>query len=74
VNIRLASLLFASGWLQFGHDPAHTGSVTVNAQRMQTVIASVVMDPFVEQQEMYYGDDLLVHYASPLIDGDEVFI
>ena len=75
MNIRLAaSLLFATGWLQFGHDPAHTGAVAVNAQRMQTVIASVVMDPFVVQEEMYYGDDLLVHYAAPLMDGDDVFV
>ena len=74
MNIPLASLLFAAGWLQFGHDAAHTGAVAIHAQRMQTVLASVVMDPFVDLEEAYYGDDLLVHYAAPLIDGDDVFI
>src|ERR1700720_3489391 len=41
---------------------------------MQIVLASVQMDPFVSQEEAFYGEDLLVHYATPIVDGDDVFI
>ena len=69
----VAAILFAT-WPQFGRDAAHTGSTTVAAQPFQTVLASVVMDPFVSAELAYYGTDLYVHYAAPIIDGDDVFV
>jgi outer membrane protein assembly factor BamB len=75
VNIPIAaSLLFAAAWPQFGHDPQHTGAVAVSGEPMLAVLASVVMDPFVSQETAATGDDLLVHYATPIVDGDDVFV
>ena len=75
MNIPTAAvLLFATAWPQFGHDAQHTGAVTTTAQPMQIVLASVQMDPFVSLEEAFYGEDLLVHYATPIVDGDDVFI
>ena len=74
MNIPIAAALLFATWPQFGHDAAHTGSAAVAAQRLQAVLASVVMDPFVAEEEAYYGEDLLVHYGTPIIDGDDVYI
>jgi hypothetical protein len=75
VNIPIAaSLLLAAAWPQFGHDPQHTGAVQVSGQPMLGVLASVVMDPFVSQETAVSGEDLLVHYATPIVDGDDVFV
>ena len=74
MNIPIAaSLLFAAAWPQFGHDSQHTGAVAVNGEPMLAVLASVVMDPFVSQ-EQGTGQDLLVHYATPIVDDDDIFV
>jgi len=42
---------------------------------MLAVLASVVMDPFVSlEQDATKDDDLLVHHATPIVDGDDVFV
>ena len=41
---------------------------------MRAVLASVVLDPFVSLEESVSSNELLVHYATPIIDGDDVFI
>ena len=68
------SLLLAIAWPQFGRDPGHTGTTTVAGQPLQKVVASIVIDPFADVERAFSGDDLFVHYAVPLIDGDDVFI
>ena len=70
----VAALLLTAGWPQFGRDSSHTGSTTVPALPLQAVLASVVMDPFVDAELAVYGEDLFVHYAAPIVDGDDVFI
>jgi hypothetical protein len=67
-----ASAAFAA-WPQFGRDPQHTGSTPVTAQSLGKVLAQIVMDPFVSD-EISPGGSLFVHYAAPLIDGNELFV
>lgn len=74
MTIATAALLLAASWPQFGRDAAHTGRAAVSALPMQKVLASVVMDPFVAAEMQFFGSDLLVHYASPIIDGDNVYL
>jgi hypothetical protein len=69
-----ASLLLAAAWPQFGRDSAHTGTAQVAGQSLRVVAATIQMDPFTDIQRAVSGDDLLVHYATPLIDGDDVFV
>lgn len=68
------TLLFAAAWPQFGRDPGHTGAAEVAGQPLQFVAATIVMDPFTDIERAAFGDDLLVHYAAPLIDGDDVYV
>src|SRR5258707_13668094 len=80
LNLLLAALLLtfpiraAEGWAQFGHDERSAGRTSVVGQSLQRILADVVYDPFVEAEQAYEGDELLVHYQVPLVDGDDVFM
>ncbi len=68
------------GWLQWGQNPQHTGTVDVEGQRLQQQLADTVYDPFVplEQHDANFqqglGFDLLAHYQAPLLDGQDAFM
>src|SRR5216683_2094400 len=63
-------------WGQWGQDSAHTGMVKVAGQTGSNILADIIYDPFVskEQSGPYAQDGLLVHYQTPLIDGNDVFM
>jgi hypothetical protein len=60
-------------WSQFGANPRHTGNSAVAAQPLLRTLADVVHDPFVPQ-EIAPNGALYIHYAVPLLDGDDVFM
>jgi len=66
----------ASGgdWPQWGRSPQHDGSTDVAAQPLDSLLASVVHDPFVPQEKAEGGDELLAHYAVPLLEGGAVYL
>jgi hypothetical protein len=74
----LAANAFAAPvwWGQWGQNPLHQGSVSVAGQTGSRVLANIVYDPFTdkEQNGPYAAGDLLVHYQTPLIDGNDVFM
>src|SRR6266516_7177063 len=63
-------------WPQWGHDQNHTGSVNVAGQNLNTILANIVYDPFIAQEKApENGDgDLLIHYQTPLVDGNDVYM
>ena len=66
-------------WPQWGQNWAHTGRSCVAAQGFGTALGTVVFDPFVPQEVeeaagLFGADDLFVHYASPLIVGDDLYM
>ena len=68
-----------ASWPQWGHDSSHSGSTNVVGQSPNQVLADIVYDPFVEQEkasgEAVFGEeDLFVHYQTPLVDGNDVFM
>jgi hypothetical protein len=65
-----------AAWPQWGHDPQHSGAVNVAAQNLNRVLANIVYDPFVDDEKApANGDgDLLVHYQTPLVDGNDVYM
>lgn len=70
----LAPQLSAQTWNQWGGGPRHTGAIPVYGQSLREQLADIVYDPFVAQQRSETGGSLLVHYQTPLSDGDEVFM
>src|SRR5437870_1153207 len=61
-------------WFQFGGNPGHTGNAAVVAQPLARVLADIIHDPFVPWEIQAGSGDLYVHYAAPLLDGDDVFM
>src|ERR1051326_3619785 len=63
-------------WPEWGHDQQHSGAVNVAGQNLNHILANIVYDPFVDQEKApENGDgDLLVHYQTPLVDGNNVYM
>src|SRR5260370_29197590 len=61
-------------WGQWGRGPTHNGNVPVAGQTGSNIQAQIVYDPFIckEQSGPYAQDSLLVHYQTPLVDGNDV--
>jgi outer membrane protein assembly factor BamB len=74
IVVLLSAPLSAQSWSQWGAGPRHTGSLPVVAQHLGAQHAAIVVDPFVPQERAETGGSLLVHYQTPLSDGNEVFM
>src|SRR5713101_3931547 len=61
-------------WAQWGFSAQHDGSVSVAGQALNTELADIVYDPFVPQEQAEFGGDLVAHYASTLVDGNDFYI
>jgi hypothetical protein len=61
-------------WSQFAGNPRHTGDSAILAQPLRNVLADVVYDPLVPSELESNAGELLIHYAVPLLDGDDVFM
>src|SRR2546423_7387648 len=74
--LTLGLTLALAQWPQWAHDQQHTGRINVAGQNLNNVLADIVYDPFVEQEKAPdSGDgDLLVHYQTPLVDGNDVYM
>lgn len=79
ILVALATLSLSAqslSWTQWSKDPQHTGQINIAGQSLDRQLVDIVYDPFVEQETAPgQGDgDLLVHYQTPLVDGDDVFM
>ena len=63
-----------SDFTQWGGAPSHSGTVCAPAQDLSRPMADIVYDPFVADERHDADGDLLVHYQSPLISGDDFFM
>jgi len=71
---RLSGQTGESGWYQWGRTALHDGTVASAAQAPSRVLASVGFDPFIPEEQKEGGGDVLIHYQSPLLDGDDLFM
>jgi outer membrane protein assembly factor BamB len=74
VLLLLAFPLSAQTWNQWAGGPRHTGALPVYGQALREQLANVVYDPFVPLERAEAGGTLLVHYQTPLSDGNDVFM
>jgi len=66
-------------WTQLGGNAAHTGTACAPAQGFNSVLASVTVDPFVDQEVIDTNAQtdqsaLTAHYQAPLVSGDDVYV
>jgi hypothetical protein len=75
-SIAAGSNNLAPFWGQWGQNPQHTGTVTVAGQTGSKILADVVYDPFTSKEEQgpYATGDLLAHFQTPLVAGNDVFM
>ena len=81
--VSFGALLLAAGlsasaqdWPQWGRNAQHTSATNAIGQPAQQMLADIVYDPFVaqEQADPIAAGDLLVHYQVPLVDGNDVYM
>ena len=70
----VSTLAMAAGWPQWAHDQQHTGFINVSGQGLNTILANIVYDPLVPDEMAARGGELLVHYQTPLVDGNDVYM
>jgi len=69
-----ATVASAQSWTQWGANGRHESMTPATGQRLDRIEATVVIDPFViDEQTLAFGD-LLTHYPVPLTDGDDLFL
>jgi hypothetical protein len=64
----------AQGWPQWGQNSRHSGNTSVAGQSADQILATITIDPWVPNKIDDDGGDLLAHYPSPVIDGNDVFL
>ncbi|HWD38728.1 MAG TPA: hypothetical protein VG944_07755 [Fimbriimonas sp.] len=57
-------------WMGYGGGPQHQATATVAAAPVQRILWSASLD----DSRSYYGDEVLIHYASPLITSNNTVI
>jgi len=72
--IVLAAASANAQWSQFAGNQKHTGNANVIAQPLRYVLADLIHDPFAQSQIESNSGELFIHYAVPLLDGDDVFM
>jgi outer membrane protein assembly factor BamB len=60
-------------WPQWGQSPTHQGQTCSRGQPATQLLDDIVYDPFVAA-EAADGGGLIVHYQSPLIAGDDLYM
>ena len=61
-------------WAQWGANPAHSGFTPVAGQSLTRKLADIIYDPFVAQEQAEEGGDLVAHYQSTLVDGNDFYM
>ncbi|HVE71642.1 MAG TPA: hypothetical protein VNI54_09765 [Thermoanaerobaculia bacterium] len=70
----ILSFLLLITWSQWGGGPRHTGSLPIRGDRFSLKLHESIVDPHVDIKRGEAGGSLLVHYQTPLSDGNEVFM
>lgn len=79
VTITAPAASNAPFWGQWAGGPQHASNAAVAGQGLAHQLANVIYDPFVAQEQAenapLFGEPVLtVHYQSPLIDGNDVYM
>ncbi|MEP7126848.1 MAG: hypothetical protein ABJE95_38310 [Byssovorax sp.] len=64
----------APTWAQWGQTAAHQGNAGAPGQGLGHILASNVYDPLASLEKTDGDGDILLHYQTPLLDGDDVFM
>src|SRR5262245_49991652 len=61
-------------WPQWTQNPQHTGFLNVSGQSLNRILADILYDPLVPDEQARNDGDLLAHYQTPLVEGNDVYM
>lgn len=61
-------------WPQWAQNPQHTSSLSVAGQSLNQILANIIYDPLVSQEQSANYDELVAHYQVPLVAGNDVYM
>jgi hypothetical protein len=61
-------------WAQWGANPQHAGMIAVAGQNAGHRLADITYDPFVAQEQVEQGGDLVAHFQAVITDGNDVYM
>jgi len=68
------TIAIGTGWPQWAHNPQHTSNPGVVGQSLNQILADIVYDPLVPEEQAAQGGELVAHYQAPLVDGNDVYM
>ena len=79
IQSALVTTALGQEWPQWGRDPQHTSQINAVGQSPNRNIADVIYDSTVPGEisvatQLFGAADLLVHYQTPLVDGNDVYM
>jgi uncharacterized protein (TIGR03437 family) len=69
-----AILTIGAGWPQWAQNAQHTSNPGVSGQSLNRILADIVYDPLVPEEQSINDNELLAHYQVPLVDGNDVYM
>ncbi|HXM45010.1 MAG TPA: IPT/TIG domain-containing protein [Bryobacteraceae bacterium] len=68
------TIAVGTGWPQWAQNAQHTGNPSVAGQSLSEILANIVYDPLVPEEQSANYDELVAHYQVPLVDGNDVYM
>ena len=63
-----------AGWPQWAQNPQHTSSLGVAGQSLNQILANIIYDPLVSQEQTANYNELVAHFQVPLIDANDMYM
>ncbi|HLY20606.1 MAG TPA: hypothetical protein VKR61_25440 [Bryobacteraceae bacterium] len=67
-------IAIGTGWAQWAQNPQHSGNPAVTGQSLNRILANIVYDPLVPEEQSANNNELVTHYQVPLVDGNDVYM
>jgi outer membrane protein assembly factor BamB len=74
VALAASELPSNDSWPQWAKNPQHTGFIQLTGQPAHHKLAQIRYDPFVGQEKLDTGGELLAHYQVPLTEDHSVYM
>jgi uncharacterized protein (TIGR03437 family) len=68
------TIAVGTGWPQWAQNAQHSSNPGVAGQSLNEILANIVYDPLVPQEQTANYNELVAHYQVPLVDGDDVYM
>jgi uncharacterized protein (TIGR03437 family) len=68
------AIAVGAGWPQWAQNQQHTSNPGVAGQTLNEILANIVYDPLVPQEQAENYNELVAHFQVPLVDGNDIYM